>query len=34
MREFRLEAVRLIKERGASYMQAARDLAVHPMAIW
>jgi transposase len=29
-REFKLEAVRLIKERGVSYMQAAQDLGVHP----
>ena len=29
-REFKLEAVRLIKERGVSYAQAADDLAVHP----
>jgi transposase len=28
-REFKLEAVRLIKERGVSVAQAARDLAVH-----
>src|SRR5437870_1387084 len=28
-REFKLEAVRLIKERGVSYVQAARDLGVH-----
>ena len=28
-REFKLEAVRLIKDRGVSYMQAARDLSVH-----
>jgi transposase len=29
-REFRLEAVRLIKECGVSYAQAAEDLGVHP----
>jgi transposase len=28
-REFKLEAVKLIKERGVSYAQAARDLDVH-----
>jgi len=28
-REFKLEAVRLIKERGVSYTQAAADLGVH-----
>ena len=28
-REFKVEAVRLIKERGVSYVQAARDLGVH-----
>ena len=28
-REFKLEAVKLIKERGVSYMQAAQDLGVH-----
>jgi transposase len=28
-REFKLEAVRLIKDRGVSYAQAAQDLAVH-----
>ena len=28
-REFKLEAVRLVKERGVSVAQAARDLAVH-----
>jgi transposase-like protein len=28
-REFKLEAVRLIKERGVSYAQASRDLSVH-----
>jgi transposase-like protein len=29
-REFKLEAVRLIKYRGVSYVQASRDLGVHP----
>jgi transposase-like protein len=29
-REFKLEAVRLIRERGVSYAQAAEDLGVHP----
>jgi transposase-like protein len=29
-REFKLEAVRLIKERGVSYAQTAEDLGVHP----
>src|SRR5271155_1677660 len=28
-REFKLEAVRLIKERGVSYTQASHDLSVH-----
>ena len=28
-REFKLEAVRLIKERGVSYTQASHDLGVH-----
>jgi transposase-like protein len=28
-REFKLEAVRLIKERGVSYTQASQDLSVH-----
>src|SRR5438445_11629634 len=28
-REFKLEAVRLIKERGVSYVQASQDLNVH-----
>jgi transposase-like protein len=28
-REFKLEAVKLIKERGVSYVQAAQDLGVH-----
>ena len=28
-REFKLEAVRLIKDRGVSYVQAAQDLNVH-----
>jgi transposase len=29
-REFKIEAVRLIKERGVSVEQASRDLDVHP----
>ena len=29
-REFKLEAVRLIKGRGVSYAQASQDLNVHP----
>jgi transposase-like protein len=29
-REFKLEAVRLIKGRGVSYVQASQDLNVHP----
>jgi transposase-like protein len=29
-REFKLEAVRLSKQRGVSYAQASRDLGVHP----
>jgi transposase-like protein len=29
-REFKLEAVRLIRGRGVSYMQASQDLGVHP----
>ena len=28
-REFKLEAVRLIRERGVSYAQASQDLSVH-----
>ena len=28
-REFKLEAVRLIRERGVSYVQASQDLRVH-----
>src|SRR6266481_1631171 len=28
-REFKLEAVRLIRDRGVSYVQAAQDLGVH-----
>ena len=28
-REFKVEAVRLIKERGVSYAQASQDLDVH-----
>jgi transposase len=29
-REFKLEAVRLINERGVGYAQASQDLGVHP----
>src|SRR6266481_4020083 len=29
-REFKLEAVRLIKDRSVSYVQASEDLGVHP----
>ena len=29
-REFKLEAVRLVRERGVSVAQAARDLELHP----
>src|ERR1700674_4442560 len=29
-REFKLEAVRLIRDRGVSYAQAFQDLGVHP----
>ena len=29
-REFKLEAVRLIKDRGVSYAKAAEDLGIHP----
>ena len=29
-REFKLEAVRLIKDRGVSYVQASQDLGVQP----
>jgi len=29
-REFKVEAVRLIKDRGVSYAQASQDLKVHP----
>ena len=32
-REFKLEAVRLIKERGVSYVQASQDLGVHHVAV-
>ena len=28
-REYKLEAVRLIKDRGVSYVQASQDLGVH-----
>ncbi len=35
-KEFKLEAVRLVKERGVSVAQAARDLDVHPnvLRLW
>jgi len=29
-REFKLEAVKLVRERGVSYTQASQDLGVHP----
>ena len=29
-REFKLEAVKLVKDRGVSYARAAEDLGVHP----
>ncbi len=29
-REFKLEAVKLIRDRGVSYAQASRELGVHP----
>ena len=29
-REFKVEAVRLIRDRGVSYAQASQDLGVHP----
>ena len=29
-REFKLEAVRLIRDRGVLYVQASQDLSVHP----
>jgi hypothetical protein len=29
-REFKLEAVRLIRDRGVSYAQVSQDLSVHP----
>ena len=29
-REFKIEAVRLIRDRGVSYAQASEDLKVHP----
>jgi transposase-like protein len=32
-REFKLEVVRLIKERGVSYAQASADLGVPPDAV-
>jgi transposase-like protein len=33
-REFKLEAVRLIKERGVSFAQASHDLSVAFMGLW
>jgi len=35
-KEFKLEAVRLVKERGVTVAQAARDLDVHPnvLRLW
>jgi transposase len=30
-REFKIEAVRLVRERGVSVAQASRDIAVHEM---
>ena len=32
-REFKFEAVRLIKERGVSYAQASQDLSVHELQL-
>src|SRR6202012_1360991 len=32
-REFKLEAVRLIRDRGVSYAQASEDLKVHPTQV-
>ena len=32
-REFKLEAVRLIKQRGVSYAQASQDLRVHQITV-
>src|SRR4029450_54835 len=32
-REFKLEAVRLIKDRGVSYVEASQDLNVHPSQV-
>jgi transposase-like protein len=32
-REFKLEAVKLVKDRGVSYARAAEDLGVHPSFI-
>jgi transposase len=32
-KEFKLEAVRLVRERGVSVAQAARDLDMHPNAL-
>jgi transposase len=33
-REFKLEAVRLIKDRGVSYVQASQDLGVHTSQLY
>jgi hypothetical protein len=33
-REFKLEAVKLVRERGVSVAQAARDLDVHVLRNW
>jgi len=33
-REFKLEAVRLIKDRGVSYVQASQDLNGHSLHPW
>ena len=32
-REYKLEAVRLVRERGVTVAQAARDLGLHPNAL-
>ncbi len=32
-REFKLEAVKLIRDRGVGYAQASRDLGVHPTVL-
>ena len=33
-REFKVEAVRLVRERGVSVAQAARDLDLHENVLW